>query len=258
MIPRSPPRGCPPYPTAIADLTARSFLRQRAKRGINVQARAGLYFADDVEYIQQIAAEYPDKGIANWEEARCLFSEHGYNILDIRCADELDVIGNFPRDKAAATEHRGDNWFHHVPIINATYRYDSEAGKKLMKNQEGNRGFVDEVQKKFPDKNTRIIIACSDGRNRAIQALEALDDAGYVNIVGLRGGYNMWNRQWDQNMRRRNLPGNFKEEFSHGAEGMGVHGTGASFQNQDAFQYADWKDSTKWMEWTSGTIPADE
>ena len=55
------------------------------------------------------------------------------------------MIGNFPRDKAAATEHRGDNWFHHVPIINATYRYDSEAGKKLMKNQEGNRGFVDEV-----------------------------------------------------------------------------------------------------------------
>ena len=104
------------------------------------------------------------------------------------------MIGNFPRDKAAATEHRGDNWFHHVPIINATYRYDSEAGKKLMKNQEGNRGFVDEVQKKFPDKNTRIIIACSDGRNRAIQALEALDDAGYVNIVGLRGSYNLVNR----------------------------------------------------------------
>ena len=98
----------------------------------------------------------------------------------------------------------------------------------------------------------------SDVISHMKEALELLDEWGYVNIVGLKGGYNMWNRQWDQNMRRRNLPGNFKEEFSHGAEGMGVHGTGASFQNQDAFQYADWKDSTKWMEWTSGTIPADE
>ena len=236
-------------PVAIANPAARSFNLQRAKRGINVQARAGLYFADDVEYIQQIGAEYPDKGIANWEEGRCLFSEHGYNVLDIRCADELDVIGNFPRDQAGATEHRGTNWFHHIPIINAQYRYDSEAGKKMMKNQEPNRAFLDQVQAKFPDKNTRIIISCSDGRNRAIQALEALDEAGYVNIVGLRGGYNMWNRTWDAKLRRRNLPGGFQEEWQHGADGCGVHATGASFQNQDAFQYADWKDETDWIDW---------
>lgn len=170
-------------------------------------------------------------------------------MLDIRCDDELDVIGNFPRDQSAATEHRGTNWFHHIPIINAQYRYDSEAGKKLMKNQEPNRAFLDQVQSKFPDKNTRIIISCSDGRNRAIQALEALDEAGYVNIVGLRGGYNMWNRTWDAKLRRRNLPGGFQEEWQHGADGCGVHATGASFQNQDAFQYADWKDETEWIDW---------
>ena len=81
------------------------------------------------------------------------------------------------------------------------------------------------------------------------QALEALDEAGYVNIVGLRGGYNMWNRTWDAKLRRRNLPGNFEEEWQHGADGCGVHATGASFQNQDAFQYADWKDETDWIDW---------
>ena len=48
------------------------------------RARA-LYFPTDTEYIAAIGADYPDAGIANWEEARCLFSDHGYNILDIRC-----------------------------------------------------------------------------------------------------------------------------------------------------------------------------
>ena len=111
-----------------------------------------------------------------------------------------------------------------------------------MKNMEKNEGFIRKVEELFPDKaNAKIIVACSDGRNRAIQALEALDAAGYVNIVGLRGGFNMWNRTWDA-MRRRNLPGDFQEEWQHGADGCGVHATGATFQNQDAFQYADWKD----------------
>ena len=48
-------------------------------------------------------------------------------------------------------------------------------------------------------------------------------------------------------MRRRNLPGDFQEEWQHGADGCGVHATGATFQNQDAFQYADWKDDTDWI-----------
>ena len=55
---------------------------------------------------------------------------------------------------------------------------------------------------------------------------------------------------------RRNL-GNFQEEWQHGADGCGVHATGASFQNQDAFQYADWKDKTEWIEfvkWYSGVV----
>lgn len=103
----------------------------------------------------------------------------------------------------------------------------------------------------YAEANAKIIVSCSDGRNRAIQALEALDEAGYVNIVGLRGGYNMWNRTWDAKMRRRNLPGDFKEEYQHGADGCGVHATGATFQNQDAFQYADWKDDTEWINWAS-------
>ena len=209
-------------------------------------ARA-LYFPTDTEYIAAIGADANDAGIANWEEARCLFSDHGYNILDIRSEVEIDQIGNFPRSLPSDHPAHGGKFFE-VPLIFAKSQYDSEAGKKVMKNMEKNEGFIRKVEELFPDKaNAKIIVACSDGRNRAIQALEALDAAGYVNIVGLRGGFNMWNRTWDAKMRRRNLPGDFQEEWQHGADGCGVHATGASFQNQDAFQYADWKDDTEWI-----------
>ena len=98
-----------------------------------------------------------------------------------------------------------------MPLINARAQYDSDAGKKVVKDKQPNRDLMNQVKKIFPDTNAKIIICCSDGRNRAIQALEALDEAGYVNIVGLRGGYNMWNRTWDAKLRRRNLPGDFQE-----------------------------------------------
>ena len=181
---------------------------------MNVTTRA-LYFPTDTEYIAAIGADYPDAGIANWEEGRCLFSDHGYNILDIRSEVEIDQIGNFPRSLPSDHPANGGKFFE-VPLIFAKSQYDSEAGKKVMKNMEKNEGFIRKVEELFPDKaNAKIIVACSDGRNRAIQALEALDAAGYVNIVGLRGGFNMWNRTWDAKMRRRNLPGDFQECSHH-------------------------------------------
>jgi hypothetical protein len=43
------------------------------------------------------------------------------------------------------------------------------------------------VEKRFPDKETYLIIGCSDGLTYSIDALEMLDEAGYYNLVGLRG-----------------------------------------------------------------------
>jgi rhodanese-related sulfurtransferase len=37
-------------------------------------------------------------------------------------------------------------------------------------------------------------VACANGRQYSIDALEALDEAGYTNLVGLRGGYTAWFR----------------------------------------------------------------
>ena len=44
-----------------------------------------------------------------------------------------------------------------------------------------------QVEKRFPDKdNAKLLVACSNGTAYSIDALEALDEAGYVNIVGLK------------------------------------------------------------------------
>ena len=193
------------------------------------------------EFIGETLEAFPDKGIADNLEAMILFVAGDYQILDVRAKSEIEYVGNYPRDQIYGPK------ITEIPIINATRRYDSEKGEKVYV-QEINADFKAQVEKRFPDKETKLIIGCSDGRNRAIQALETLDEMGYVNIVGLRGGYNLWNRQWDSKLRRRNLPGVFKEEYQHGADGCGVHATGATFENQDAFQYADWRDSTEWLD----------
>jgi rhodanese-related sulfurtransferase len=51
-----------------------------------------------------------------------------------------------------------------------------------------------QVQRKFPDRGAKLLVACSNGRQYSIDALEKLDEAGYTNIVGLRGGYTAWFR----------------------------------------------------------------
>lgn len=104
--------------------------------------------------------------------------------------------------------------------------------------------YVEKIAAEFPEK---LMIVCSDGRQRAIHALETLDELGYVNIVGIKGGANLWNREWDAKMRRRNLPGQFKQNFSHGGDSPQLHGTGGQFQKADMQTYADTNDPTKWI-----------
>jgi len=205
----------------------------RVDGGIYKEPHQG--FSDQV--INAVLADFPEAGIADNLEGMILMIAGGYCVLDVRADSEIEFVGNYPK---------GDPRFKVVSLINATRKYDSAKGEKCYQ-QSVNPSFKAQIQKAFPDKEARILVSCSDGRNRAIQALEIMDEMGYVNIVGLKGGYNLWNRQWDSKLRRRNLPGTFKEEYQHGADTCGVHATGAGFQNQDAFQYADWKDTTEWM-----------
>lgn len=48
------------------------------------------------------------------------------------------------------------------------------------------------MEAKFPNKDKKLLVGCSDGRSYCIDALEALDEAGYSNLAALRGGYYAW------------------------------------------------------------------
>jgi hypothetical protein len=58
----------------------------------------------------------------------------------------------------------------HVPIINATFRFDSVQKRKVPE-QSINAKFVSDVERVCPDKATKLIIMCSDGRVRTLSAL---------------------------------------------------------------------------------------
>jgi hypothetical protein len=52
-----------------------------------------------------------------------------------------------------------------------------------------------QVEQKFPNKTSvKLMVGDSDGRSYAIDVLEALEEAGYTNLVGIKGGYNAWFR----------------------------------------------------------------
>lgn len=51
-----------------------------------------------------------------------------------------------------------------------------------------------QVERRFPDRDTPLLVACSNGRTYSMDALMALEEAGYTNIVGLRGGFYSWNK----------------------------------------------------------------
>ena len=48
---------------------------------------------------------------------------------------------------------------------------------------------VVQVLKRFPDKDTKILVACSNGKKYSLDALGALDEEGYTHIVGLKVPY---------------------------------------------------------------------
>lgn len=206
------------------------------------------YFDSSTEYFpqwpnqpfcEQVRSEFPEKGIAHVEEARALFSTYGSIFLDIRSAYERENTGRCPGSM-------------NIELIHNERKWDSAAGAKIVK-QEANKNFLSDVAKKIPDKTTEILVVCSDGRDRAIQALELLDDNGYNNIVGIRGGFNKWFQTFDNKLTRRREDG-YKEDYSGiGETACGIHGTGAGFDRMDAVEKMPWQDDTEWMDWFEET-----
>lgn len=185
-----------------------------------VCVRAMIPMYPDPEYMAQVSEEFPDKMIANTEEARCLIDQ-GYKMLDVRSDLEIDNIGKW---KGAIT----------VPFVFAKFRYDAEQKKKVA-DKTPNDNFVAMVEKKIPNKETPLLVCCADGTQYSLDALEALDEAGYSCIVGMKGGYYAWFRIFDNNLRRR-LSGEYSEQYTHDGDSCGIHSSGAGFARVDAIE----------------------
>ena len=168
------------------------------------------------------------------DEARVLNAEGGYTFLDVRSKAEYEY-------KIAGSVN--------VPIINATWKFSVEQKRKVP-TQSVNADFVKQVQAKFkPD--AKLIVTCSDGVTRSMAALQALDAAGFVNLVGMRKGYNGFSRIFDSKFNRRVDPDAMKEvdapDFLD--QSTGIHGTGAGFQRVDSVPWVPVKDPETWINW---------
>ena len=89
-----------------------------------------------------------------------------------------------------------------------------------------------QVEKRFPDKETPLLVGCSNGRAYSMDALEALDEAGYYNLAGLKGGYYAWFNVFDHKGNRRRT-GEYAEQYTHDGDSAGIHGSGAGFPKMD-------------------------
>jgi hypothetical protein len=84
------------------------------------------------EFIAATLEAFPDKGIANVEEARALFSSGGYTYLDVRPELELQEVGKV---KGCVN----------VPIAHSKFAYDAEKREKTVV-KEDNPDFVAQVR----------------------------------------------------------------------------------------------------------------
>ncbi|GAQ91279.1 hypothetical protein KFL_007570020 [Klebsormidium nitens] len=172
------------------------------------------------KFVEETLEAFPEKMIADVEEARVLY-ESGYTYVDVRPALELQEVGKVVNSV-------------NVPLYNAKRVYSKAEHKKVVQKEE-NKDFMKQFEKKFPNKSAKLVIACSDGQTYSMPALEMLDEAGYTNLVALKGGYYAWFRVFDNKLNRRRS-GDYAEDFRHDAGSAGIHASGAGFEKMDAIE----------------------
>lgn len=169
-------------------------------------------------FIEETLKEFPEAGVADVEQARTLFSDGGYTYLDVRPKVECEDLGKV----------RGCV---NIPIVNSVRKYNAEQGKKVSTTST-NDNFIADVKKRFPKKDTKLLVGCSNGTKYSLDALEALDKAGYDHIVGLKGGFYAWFSVFDNKLGRRRT-GEYAETFTHDGDSCGIHSSGAGFDKVD-------------------------
>jgi hypothetical protein len=109
-----------------------------------------------------------------------------------------------------------------VPLIHASRVYDSAVGKKVYKQEPFDAAaFVNAVvagcggdaAEPFDAAGAKLLVMDGDGGTRAVHAARLLTERGFTHVVTVKGGANAWKASWDNQMRRRQLPGTFSRGF---------------------------------------------
>uniref|UniRef100_Q5MCQ9 Gonidia-specific protein n=1 Tax=Volvox carteri f. nagariensis TaxID=3068 RepID=Q5MCQ9_VOLCA len=154
--------------------------------------------APDPHRIKETHAHAPHKTRATRkeEQARCPNAKE--KRLDVRSELENDEVGKV---KGSVN----------IPFVHLKRVYDPETKERVMK-KTPNPDFIKMVEKRFPKKDVKLMVGCSNGKAYSIDALEALEEAGYTNLTFVRGGYNAWFRVFDNKFNRRNY-GEYQERY---------------------------------------------
>lgn len=188
----------------------------------------------DHPFVKKTMEAFPEAMVANTEQARALFSEGGYTIVDVRSDAELDI------QKIPGAVH--------MPLIMTKKRFDAETNS-VKYEQSPNKDFVEQFKKKFPDMSTPLLMCCSDGTDRCIQALQLLDEEGYECMVAMKGGANKWFKVFDNKLFRRMEDGYVETGYSS-TQSTGIFGTQpGAFSRSDAVEHMAIKDQTEWIDW---------
>jgi len=201
-------------------------------------------FWPDPEYIAKVLPLFPEKGIASVDEARVLYSEGGYIIVDVRSKVEYEKDGKIVGS-------------YNIPLINVKRTYDSSSEDKLNPyklEQSRNTDFLKEVTNRVKgDKSAKIMVVCSDGTDRALQALTILDEAGFDSLVGIKGGMKMWSAVWDPRLRRIRGQTVYSTVFNSPGDALGVFDTGAftdkGFREDEVLESYSGCHRLEWLEY---------
>ncbi|PSC69936.1 gonidia-specific protein [Micractinium conductrix] len=197
-------------------------LRPAARQQLRaVTVRAMVPVWTDPEFTAETLAAFPDQMIATVEEARCLIEKGGYTYLDVRPTLELDEAGRYKQCV-------------NIPLVHSKWWYNPASQKREVK-KEDNELFIQQIEKRFPNKDALLLVGCSDGRTYSMEALEMLDEAGYTNLVGLKGGFYSWFRVFDNKGNRRRGDG-YTETYTHDGDSCGIHSSGAGFERMDKIE----------------------
>jgi hypothetical protein len=72
-----------------------------------------------------------------------------------------------------------------VPFALARMNFSPESGQMVV-GAEPVVGWAQKVQQLLPNPNTPILVFCTNGTDYSIDALTALEEAGYTTLVGLK------------------------------------------------------------------------